>query len=388
MHSSSAETRTGPDSLTTSDGVMSAKVLVGATLRATSRAVTALLEGDPSPIVAASALEGAALDGWLRSLPPAALPDEGAVILQTSGSTAGQGKRVHIPNRALLASARATHERLGGPGRWACCLPTHHIAGFQTVFRSLLAGSAPIDAGRGTPAQIAAAARAAERVYISLVPTQLFRLLDSPEAPAARDFAAILLGGAAASPSLLSRARDNGLNVITTYGMTETCGGCVYDGQPIGDTAISLGKAGRITITGSVVASGYLESTPFHGRCVTQDAGRWKDGRLEILGRLDAAITTGGLTVLPGIVEGELEKLGSGECAVVGIPDDQWGEIAVAVTSAPVPNAREQLGRELEPGFVPRQFVTPAALGLDALPHLPSGKVDRQLLQRLLRERL
>ena len=369
---------------------MPVRILAGGSVAATTRAVAELLNGGSSPLLPVSQAEEPALRLALRDHPVESLPDDTAVIMRTSGSTSGIGKSVLIDLNSLTSSAQATHESLGGAGRWVCCLPTHHIAGFQTVFRAVLTDTEPFDAGRGTPEEIARAAMLAdgERTYLSLVPTQLIRLLESPYAHVARSFASILLGGAAAAPELIARASDLGLNVVTTYGMTETCGGCVYDGQPIGDTTINLDREQRITISGRVVATGYLGSAPFAGACVTQDAGRWVGGRLQVLGRMDTAITTGGLTILPGIVENELEKIGSGECVVVGIPDDEWGQIVVALTTHPVGHAREHLRRKLEAGYTPRIFLTPADIGLQEIPHLASGKVNRQRVQRLLGETL
>ena len=351
------------------------------------------------------------------------LPPDTALLMRTSGSSSGVGKTVVISRTSLIASAAATHAVLGGPGNWVCALPTHHIAGFQTVFRAALAGTRAIHAGRGTPEELASAAEelTGEPTYLSLVPTQLRRLLDSPQLHQARSFSAILLGGAAAAPELLHRAYDAGLNIVTTYGMTETCGGCVYNGVPIGNTRLTLGTGGEITISGDVVATGYLASSPspapggsissseassqvsshqqesshprpalepFGGSFTTQDSGRWSNGKLQILGRLDAAITTGGLTVIPGIIERELENMGAGECVVVGIPDDQWGEIVVALTTTPLDNPTKQLRERFEAGYVPKVVLTVRDLGLASLPYLESGKVDRVTAARLIREKL
>ncbi len=343
------------------------------------------------------------------------LPPDTALLMRTSGSSSGVGKTVVISRHSLVASANATHAALGGPGHWVCALPTHHIAGFHTVFRAALAGTRAISAGRGTPLELASAAEelAGEPAYLSLVPTQLRRLLDSPYVDQARSFSAILLGGAAATPELLRRSRQAGLHIVTTYGMTETCGGCVYNGVPIGDTQLSLGDHGQITIRGSVVATGYLTSSlsktmsgsisttrlsaqgslhhpgileSFDGSFITQDSGRWSDKKLEILGRLDAAITTGGLTVIPEIIERELEKLGAGECVVVGIPDKQWGEIVIALTTHPLDNPAIRLREHFEAGYVPKIVLSLQDLGLTSLPYLESGKVDRVAAARLLRE--
>lgn len=314
------------------------------------------------------------------------LPDEPCVIMQTSG-TSGTGKLVVIPRAALDHSARATDEALGGPGNWACCLPTHHIAGFQTLARPALTGHKVFDAGHGSPEEIAALAASlprGERTYLSVVPTQLHRLLDSPYAREAGAFSAILVGGASSDPGMLARAAEAGLTTFTTYGMTETCGGCAYNGIPIGDTSITTDQTGRISISGSVVSHGYLGQRPFGSTFVTNDAGSFTAGRLTVRGRLDRAITTGGLTVLPEPIETELEKMGAGEVAVVGIPDITWGEKLVAITTNPLTEPKEHLKPRLE--TVPQEFLTAANLGLSQLPHLESGKLDKSELARLARE--
>ncbi|MCF2706001.1 AMP-binding protein [Arcanobacterium haemolyticum] len=313
---------------------------------------------------------------------------EPVLFMRTSGTTSGTGKVVVLPQNSLLASAHATEQALGGPGRWATCLPTNHIAGFHTVFRSLLAGYEPYGAGRGRPTDIAAAAKAArsmpgERFYISLVPTQLQRLLDSPYAQAAREFDAILVGGAASSDSLLRRAHEAGLAIWTTYGMTETAGGCVYNGLPIGDTRVSIDDAGRIHIAGPTLAWGYVGSSPFGGELTTNDVGGWVDGRLEVLGRIDDAITTGGMTIHPAIIEAAARELGV-TGFVVGIPDDEWGESAVLILAEetePRGKIREGLAARLDRTYIPRYVVSLSDLNLTEIPMNATGKVMRRSLK-------
>ena len=178
-----------------------------------------------------------------------------AVVLPTSGST-GLPKGAELTAAALTASATASLARLGSaPGeRWLCCLPVHHISGLGVLVRSLLAGSTPVIADR---ADAGVLVRASERGcrYISLVPTQLRRLLDAG-APLA-EFGGILLGGAAAPPGLLEEAGAAGARVVTTYGMTETCGGCVYDGEPLDGVRVATGSDERIMISGAVLFSRY-----------------------------------------------------------------------------------------------------------------------------------
>ena len=353
------------------------------------------------------------------------------LILRTSGSTTGAGRLIAMSAAALMASARATHARLGGPGTWLLPLPAHHVAGLQILIRSLDAGTEPVvvDTSAGfSPTALAEAllsarrstGAAASRLYVSLVPTQLVRVLQDPLA--CRTLAgadAVLLGGAAADPALLARARGAGITVVTTYGMSETGGGCVYNGRPLEGVEITIQApdaegAGRILISGPVLAEDYLQPpghTPagrprrnpnagegFHRNgstrvLATSDRGRLHpDGRLEVLGRLDDVIITGGVKVEPRHVEEALTCIdGVAEACVVGLPDEQWGSTVVAaVVLEPdrQPGGLKQLDgaalREaararLDGAHAPKRVVV-----LEALPLRPSGKVDRREVARLL----
>ncbi|MBM7825903.1 O-succinylbenzoic acid--CoA ligase [Arcanobacterium pluranimalium] len=298
------------------------------------------------------------------------------ILMRTSGSTTGQGKIVALPWESLLCSGQATHDFLGGAGTWINTLPLHHIAGFQTVVRSLAAGFTPVYApirSRSDDAippiwtQLHDLKRSGQRFYLSLVPTQLLRVLDDAQMLAAllRVVDAIVVGGAASSHSLLKRAHSAGLNVVTSYGMTETCGGCVYNGVAIGDTSVSIDDDGRISLTGSVVGLGYLSE---HGALAesnsvrtheTADFGCWKEGKLQVLGRIDDAITTGGLTVIPQVIEDAIYDTAGVEAVVFGIPDVTWGECSVAVlkTHFPHDDLRRALSERLERGWVPKHMV-------------------------------
>ena len=156
------------------------------------------------------------------------LPDGTAVVIATSGST-GEPKGVQLTAAALLASARASLDRIGADpaARWLCPLPTSHIAGLGVLVRSIVSGTAPVVVDRLDPAQRNLAVFGCG--YASLVPAQLRRMLDAGAGLSA--FGAILLGGAAIPSGLLAGARAAGAKVITTYGMSETCGGCVYNGM-------------------------------------------------------------------------------------------------------------------------------------------------------------
>jgi O-succinylbenzoic acid--CoA ligase len=197
---------------------------------------------------------------------PAPLGQDTAVVIATSGST-GEPKGVELSAAALVCSARASLDRIGARAgdTWLSCLPPSHIAGLQVFIRSLLAGTAPVVRERLDGA-------AAGCQFISVVPTQLRRLARGPDARAALSgFRAILLGGAAVQPALLEAARSAGGKVTTTYGMTETCGGCVYDGVPLDGVSVEVGAADRIRIAGPVLFSGYRGRPDLTGQAM--DAG-------------------------------------------------------------------------------------------------------------------
>ncbi|TFH52550.1 O-succinylbenzoic acid--CoA ligase [Actinomyces viscosus] len=354
------------------------------------------------------------------------VPPRTDLILRTSGSTTGTGRLIAISAAALAASARATHDRLGGPGTWLLPLPAHHVAGLQILIRSLMAATAPVvvDTSTGfSPTALADALRSARpvhgpstaRLYTSLVPTQLVRVLRDPAASSALAQAdAVLLGGAAADPALLARARGAGITVVTTYGMSETGGGCVYDGRPLDGVEISIQDpdadgSGRILISGPVLAEGYLHSPELtHDDAgegfadsagarvlTTSDRGRLRpDGRLEVLGRLDDVIITGGIKVEPRYVEEALTGLEAvAEACVVGLPDEQWGSVVTAAVvlepaagreGAGAPDGaalREAARARLDGARAPKRVVI-----LEGLPLRPSGKVDRRAVARILAE--
>jgi o-succinylbenzoate---CoA ligase len=316
---------------------------------------------------------------------PGVGPDT-ALVVATSGST-GPPKGTELTAAALLASAAASLRRVGaGPGeRWLCCLPVFHIAGIQVLVRSLLAGTDPVITGRLEPGTLAASGCA----HVSVVPTQLRRLLDAGDDLTAAK--TILLGGAAPPPGLVDAARAAGGRVITTYGMSETSGGCVYNGMPLDDVSLDIGPGGRIRIAGPVLFSGYrlrpdLTAQARDGRWfVTSDLGSiGPSGELLVRGRADDVINTGGEKVVAAEVEAALATCaGVREAAVVGRPDPEWGELVTAVVVPSDPLAPPRLAdirahvRDRLPGYA-----APAALLLvPDMPLLPSGKPDREALR-------
>ena len=313
---------------------------------------------------------------------------EVAVVIATSGST-GQPKGAELSAAALLASARASLSRIGASGgeRWLCCLPASHVAGIGVLVRSLLAGTAPVVTGKLTAGTISAAGC----TYVSLVPTQLRRLLDAgADLTALR---AILLGGTAIPGGLLAAARAAGATVVTTYGMSETCGGCVYDGLPLDGVSAEAGPDGRIRIAGPVLFSGYrlrpdLSASARDGRWfITSDLGSVSaSGRLLIRGRADDMIITGGENVVAGEVAAVIGTCpGVREAAVVGRPDPEWGQLVTAMVVPADPAAPPTLAeiRSHARAKLPAHSAPRALVLLPRLPLLPSGKPDLERLRSM-----
>jgi O-succinylbenzoic acid--CoA ligase len=395
------------------------------------------------------ALDGGPAYAPQPRLSDAAPPPGTALVLRTSGST-GNPREVALSAAALRASAEATHERLGGPGSWLLVLPPTHVAGIQVITRSLVTGKGvyPHTPDRFTPDGFAAVATDftdllahGPRAYVSLVPTQLHRLVTAADAGDAAGldvltrFDAVLVGGAVTPAPLLARARAAGVRVVTTYGMSETSGGCVYDGVPLagvrvraatepepgpgaargsvpGAGAVPDAGTGVIELSGPMLAEGYVgdpDATAATFRTDTDgarwfrtsDLGRLDDGRLTILGRADDVILTGGVNVAPAAVEDaiteHLAALGRpGEVCVVGVPDAEWGQAVVAVVVGQAPSARVPVGAagladgggELLAGLraaVGQRLGTPAAprrvYVTATLPARGPGKVDRRAVR-------
>ena len=351
----------------------------------------------------AGSIEDADRVTTVRSAHDEGVAEGTAVVVRTSGST-GPSKGVELSAAALRHSARASLDRLGARRgeRWLCCLPVTHVAGLQVLVRSLVSGTEPVLAERADAETVAGSGCA----HVSLVPTQLHRLIledlgSGPAKPLA-GYSSVLLGGAPAPASLLDAARAAGVPVVTTYGMTETCGGCVYDGVPLDGTQVVIrsdddgrpAESGRIWIGGPVLFSGYRPKTadqaPRDGWFRTGDLGRLDaSGRLVVRGRADDIINTGGYKVVPGEVAAVLHTCpGVRDVAVVGQPDPDWGErvIAVVVPTDPADPPTLELLRLHVRERLPRYAAPSRVVMVDAVPMLPSGKQDTvRLRQDLLR---
>lgn len=343
------------------------------------------------PMPASDVRETSSLTTGLRV--GAEIDDDIALVVSTSGTT-GAPKGAMLTAEALQASASATHARLGGPGQWLLALPAYHIAGMQVLIRSTLAGTTPVVVDVSSGLDVASFSRAVHdmrsgRRYASLVATQLAKALSDPAATAAlASLDAVLIGGGPMPAGVLQSASAAGISVVRTYGMSETAGGCVYDGVPLDGVRVRVNH-GRVVLGGTTLAKGYrnaVSPNPFAepGWFSTDDAGSLDpDGVLTVHGRLDGAISTGGLTVLPEVVEAVIARHPAvGQCAVFGVPDERLGQrVAAAVVPASVDDAptlaqlREHVAASLDVTAAPRELHL-----VDELPVRGIGKVDRQAL--------
>lgn len=376
-----------------------------------------------------------------------------ALVVGTSGST-GTPKRTALTARALAASAAATENFFGSnsdaASQWLLALPAHYIAGAQVLARSVLAGTAPVIARSVTDPvhfspevfQQAVERMSSARRFVSLVPTQLHKLLESGDAnpslgaeihEALGSFTGILLGGAPASADLLAASTALGLSTVTTYGSAETAGGCVYSGSvlpgvrvelvpeegmpAVPDTGGEPAQVGRIWISGAHLASGYIGDAARTAEhfFTAADGTRWyrtddygllapdsnkncSEPRLQVLGRSDDVLISGGVKISARAVATVLEEHPAvREACVVGLPDARWGTaIAAAVTLVPFagatpaensPALNEELCALLRARCTEKLGAPAAPKQLSILPDFPltsTGKPDRAEIYSIL----
>uniref|UniRef100_UPI0026383EE8 AMP-binding protein n=1 Tax=uncultured Rothia sp. TaxID=316088 RepID=UPI0026383EE8 len=382
-----------------------------------------------------------------------------ALVVGTSGST-GTPKRTALTVRALAASAAATERFFGSnsdaASQWLLALPAHYIAGAQVLARSVLAGTDPVIARsviepvRFSPEVFLQAVEhmSSARRFISLVPTQLHKLLESADTDpylgaeiheALGSFSGILLGGAPASADLLAAATALGLNTVTTYGSAETAGGCVYSGSILPGVRVELvpeegmpavpdtdgkpAQVGRIWISGAHLANGYIGDAARTAEhfFTAADGTRWyrtddygllspaatpnsnkncSEQRLQVLGRSDDVLISGGVKISARAVATVLEEHPAvREACVVGLPDARWGTaIAAAVTLVPSagaaaaptenrPALNEELCALLRARCAEKLGAPAAPKQLSILPDFPltsTGKPDRAEIYSIL----
>lgn len=399
------------------------------------------------------------LGGYVVDAESAEAAEPIALVVGTSGST-GTPKRTALTARALAASAAATENffeaNADAASQWLLALPAHYIAGAQVLARSVLAGTAPVIARsviepvHFSPEVFLQAVErmSSARRFISLVPTQLHKLLESADAnphlgaeihEALGSFTGILLGGAPASADLLAAATALGLNTVTTYGSAETAGGCVYSGSvlpgvrvelvpeegmpAVPDTGGKPAQVGRIWISGAHLASGYIGDAARTAEhfFTAADGTRWyrtddygllspaaapnsnkncSEQRLQVLGRSDDVLISGGVKISARAVATVLEEHPVvREACVVGLPDARWGTaIAAAVTLVPSagaaaaptenrPALNEELCALLRARCAEKLGAPAAPKQLSILPDFPltsTGKPDRAEIYSIL----
>ena len=292
-----------------------------------------------------------------------------ALIVTTSGST-GNPKSVLLSEHSLLANARATHKYIGASAgqRWSLLLPTSHIAGLNILIRSIELGTQPVTVESGAD-------------FSAIVPTQLHRALTSDSQLLAhlKKCQSVLVGGGPLDAELRQRAIDAGINVITTYGMTETSGGVVYDGNSLEGVSVEI-QDGRIALQGPQVALGYLDSTlpTNNGWFITNDLGEIKDGMLIVHGRADDQIISGGEKISLSAIETYLQsEFKNPDIIAFAHRDREWGEKLCIATTTDI--ALESLQVKLKERF--GAHASPKELfKVASIPYLAIGKPDRKKL--------
>ena len=324
-------------------------------------------------------------------------PDGTALLIQTSG-TSGKPKTVALSAAALRASAESAHERLGGPGQWLLALPLTYIAGMSVLVRSIESGTKPVFMPSGpfdarTFLQSVSEMTGTRR-YTALVPVQLARVLEEAEdnteaLESLRTLDAVLIGGQALEPDLRERAQALGVKIVTTYGSSETSGGCVYDGVPLLGVNVEIAEdSGEILVSAPQLATEYVgdnqrTSDTFQNQnglvwYHTGDAGTLENGVLTVLGRLDRVITSGGLKIDLDAVEKVVRGISDcSQALVIHIPDSEWGVRPAVV----VPGVDEdaELSAQIYDEIVAelgRVAAPKVVCFIDEIPRLSSGKPD------------
>jgi O-succinylbenzoic acid--CoA ligase len=290
-----------------------------------------------------------------------------------------------------VASANATIERLGGPGQWLLSLPVSGVGGLQVLVRSIIAGTEPVGLDR-LELGPALASFSAGRRYAAVVPTQLYRWASTGELSALAQFDAVLVGGAAVNPELLATATAAGVRIVRTYGMTETCGGCVYDGVPLPGVELRIDDGGQVMVRGPMLFDGYAGQSPHDQESwfATADRGEISsDGTLRILGRLDDVVVSGGVNVPLAPVERAIRGMpGVGDVAIVGAQDPEWGErvVAVVVAAGDADVTLDDIRDRVEAAGLSRAWAPRQLLVVPEFPVGATGKVDRARLSELAQE--
>jgi O-succinylbenzoic acid--CoA ligase len=358
---------------------MKAEVLVATPTFATVHAIEAALDARRPLALLHARLPEPELARQRALVEAAELEPDDALVVFTSGSTGAARGIVHT-RASIDAAAHASEKRLGwrADDRWLVCLPLAHTGGLSIVVRCRLAGK-PIAIVDGD-----VAAGLEECTLASLVPTQLAALLEDPAWRPPATLRAVLLGGAAAPPALVSAAIARGVPVHQTYGLTETFGQLATARVPGGPLVPLDGVSitgSPLRVRGPMLARCYLDGAPIAPELVTADLGEVERGVLRVFGRADDVIITGGENVHPAEVEAVLAATpGVRTVCVFGIADAHWGQIVGAVLAGDIDRdaALARWHAALPPHARPRRLAVVAQL-----PQLANGKLDRRAISAL-----
>ena len=299
-----------------------------------------------------------------------------SILVATSGST-GTPKEIALTASALLASAAASNKYLKAAkgDTWSLLLPLTHIAGINVLMRAKQLGTEPLDLRNHV-------GEYPHADFTAIVPTQLFNALT--ENPALlkhlQGAKAVLVGGASLSEELRAQGDAAGINIITTYGMSETCGGCVYDGVALDGVAFEITTDGRIKISGPILADVKKEN----GWFVTQDLGKIMDGKLQVIGRSDDVIISGGENISLSAIEAAInKKYPNLLVAAFATPDSKWGQALHIAVQSQDENIKSELSEVLV-NSIGKHVKPKSVLLLDKLPQIGVGKVDRISLAKMV----
>jgi O-succinylbenzoic acid--CoA ligase len=299
-----------------------------------------------------------------------------SILVATSGST-GTPKEIALTASALLASAAASNKYLKAAkgDTWSLLLPLTHIAGINVLMRAKQLGTEPLDLRNHV-------GEYPHADFTAIVPTQLFNALT--ENPALlkhlQGAKAVLVGGASLSEELRAQGVAAGINIITTYGMSETCGGCVYDGVALDGVAFEITTDGRIKISGPILADVKKEN----GWFVTQDLGKIMDGKLQVIGRSDDVIISGGENISLSAIEAAINKeYPDLLVAAFATPDSKWGQALHIAVQSQDENFKSELSEVLV-NSIGNHVKPKSVLLLDKLPQIGVGKVDRISLAKMV----
>ena len=299
-----------------------------------------------------------------------------SILVASSGST-GTPKEIALTASALLASAAASNKYLKASkgDTWSLLLPLTHIAGINVLMRAKQLGTEPLDLRNHV-------GEYPHADFTAIVPTQLFNALT--ENPALlkhlQGAKAVLVGGASLSEELRAQGVAAGINIITTYGMSETCGGCVYDGVALDGVAFEITTDGRIKISGPILADVKKEN----GWFVTQDLGKIVDGKLQVIGRSDDVIISGGENISLSAIEAAInKKYPDLLVAAFATPDSKWGQALHIAVQSQDENIKSELSEVLV-NSIGNHVKPKSVLLLDKLPQIGVGKVDRISLAKMV----